>query len=210
MSLPTGYLTSTKRLSEIFDAIKTAKAPDKFTQRFLESLEFKSNGDRLIIGVLKALKFIDDVGQPTERYFRFLDQTQSAKVLAEAIEDAYSDLFAVNKNANTLSKSEIIGKLKTLSQGQYSDVVLDKMAMTFLALVSLADFASPKIKPEVKSPLKDDEGEEQDEPEVKRKPKSPGSLNLGGLVYNIQIVLPETRDAKVYEALFKALKDHLV
>jgi hypothetical protein len=210
MSLPTAYLTSTKRLSEIFDAVKTAKAPDKFTQKFLESLEFKSNGDRLIIGVLKALKLIDDVGQPTERYFKFLDQTQSAKVLAEAIEDAYSDLFAVNKNANTLTKSEIIGKLKTLSQGQYSDVVLDKMAMTFLALVSLADFASPKIKSEVKNIRKDGEDDEQEEPEVKRKPKLTGSLNLGGLVYNIQIVLPETRDAKVYEALFKALKDHLV
>jgi Family of unknown function (DUF5343) len=58
MALPKAYLTSAKNLPAILNAIQTAKAPPKFTQRFLESLEFKSPSDRLITGVLKALKFI--------------------------------------------------------------------------------------------------------------------------------------------------------
>lgn len=207
MSLPTSYLTSTKNLAEIFNAIKTAKAPDKFNQKFLESLEFKSSSDRLIIGVLKSLKFIDDTGQPSDRYFRFLDQSQSPKILAESIEDAYSDLFAVNKNANALSKQEIIGKFKTLSQGQISDSVLDKMAMTFLALVSLADFSSPKAKSEMRNKEKDGDKETLTE---SRKEQAAKGFKIDGLVYNIQIVLPETRDPKVYDALFKSLKEHLL
>jgi hypothetical protein len=34
-------------------------------------------------------------------------------------------------------------------------------------------------------------------------------LSIGGLVYNIQLILPESRDPKVYDALFESLKGHL-
>jgi len=57
--------------------------------------------------VLKALGFIDDAGVPKQRYFDFLDQGQSARVLAEGIREAYSDLFNVNKNAQTLTIDEV-------------------------------------------------------------------------------------------------------
>lgn len=212
MALPTAYLTSTKRLSEILDALKTAKAPEKFTQGFLESLEFKSKGDRLIIGVLKSLKFIDDGGKPMDRYFRFIDQSQSARVLAEAVEEAYADLFAVNRNANQLNKQEIVGKFKTLSQGQYSDAVLNMMAMTFTSLAALSDFTSAKkptgIAPEAHKPVAPisvvDEHSQGEHGEATK------NIKLGGLVYNIQIVLPESRDPVVYDALFRSLKEHLL
>jgi Family of unknown function (DUF5343) len=55
MALPTSYLTTTKNLDAILTAIQGAQAPERFTQAFLESLEFKSTPDRLVIGVLKAL-----------------------------------------------------------------------------------------------------------------------------------------------------------
>ena len=58
MALPKSYLTSIKNLSAILNAIKTAQAPPKFTQKFLESLGFKTTADRLIIGVLKSLRFL--------------------------------------------------------------------------------------------------------------------------------------------------------
>src|SRR4051812_49037275 len=129
----------------MLNAIRSAQAPSKFTNAFLESLEFKSSSDRLIIGVLKALGFLDDTGKPTDRYFRYLDQTQSEQVMAEAIRAAYEDLFRVNINAHTLSRQDVINKFKTLSQGTLSDSVLDKMAMTFTALVKHADFETASV-----------------------------------------------------------------
>ena len=84
MAIPTSYLTSTKNLQGILSAIQQAKAPDRFTQRFLEELEFKSTSDRLIIGVLKSLRFIDDQGKPKDRYFQFLDQSLSDRVMARS------------------------------------------------------------------------------------------------------------------------------
>ena len=206
MALPTAYLTSQKNLAGILDAIKTAQAPEKFTLAFLESLEYTSSSDRLVIGVLKALGFLDDAGRPTDRYFRFLDQTQSERVLAEGVREGYDDLFRVNINAHQLSKQDVINKFKTLSQGKISDSVLDKMAMTFTALVKLADFTAPpapaspgEVKPAATSG-----------PSESSSVKRPSSLDLGGLVYNIQIVLPESRDQAVYDALFQSLRKHLL
>jgi hypothetical protein len=207
MALPKAYLTSAKNLPAILNAIQTAKAPPKFTQRFLESLEFKSPSDRLIVGVLKALKFIDDDGAPTERYYAFLDQTQAPRILADGIRDAYADLFQVNINAQTLMKSELINKFRTLSQGQLSDSVMDKMATTFTELCKLADFeTSPPKKVEGK---KDEEKPSDEKTKDKERPIVREKIRVDGLVYNIQIVLPESRDQAVYDALFRSLREHL-
>jgi hypothetical protein len=203
MALPKAYLTSTKNLSAILDAIKGAKAPQKFTQRFLESLEFKSPYDRLIIGVLKALKFLNEDGVPTQRYFDFLDQTQSAHVLADGLRDAYDDLFQVNTSAQTLSRPELINKFKTLSQGQLSESVLDKMALTFSELAKLGDFsASPATPPKPLSEPPSDTDPDKNK-QVNRK------IHVDGLIYNIYLSLPESRDQAVYDALFRSLREHL-
>jgi hypothetical protein len=206
MPLPKTYLTSVKNLSAILNAIKTAQAPPKFTQRFLESLGFKTTADRLIVGVLKSLGFLQDDGKPTSRYYEFLDQTQSERVLAEGIREAFGDLFQINRHAHKLGKTEAVNKFKTLSQGQLSKSVLDKMGMTFTSLVKLADFdasaPSEETKPKKKTPESEKDVADKAH-EISRE------VRLGGLVYNIQIVLPESRDPAVYDALFRSLKEHM-
>ena len=112
MALTNSYLNSTKNLESIINSVINAKAPDKFTTRFLEDLGFKSSNDRLVIGVFKALGLIDDNGQPLQRYYEFLDQTQTKKILAIGIQEAYEDLFNLRKDAQTLSNDEIKNKLK--------------------------------------------------------------------------------------------------
>lgn len=207
MALPTAYLTSVKNLKGIFEAIKNAQAPKKFTVSFLQSLGFKNASDRLIIGVLKALGFLSSGGEPTQRYYEFLDDTQSAKMLAAGVREAYADLFQVNTKANDLSGTEVQNKLKTLTQGQFTDSVLQKMATTFKSLCGLADFtgshkqAPPQDQPSSTLPIGG--------PAASTSPDHP-SVKLGGLVYNIQIHLPESRDPAVYDALFKSLKEHLL
>lgn len=210
MALPTSYLTSVKNLSGILNSIVGAQAPDKFTTRFLESLEYKSTSDRLVIGLLKSLGFLADDGRPTQRYFSYLDQSQSAIVLGQAIEEAYADLFRVNKTAHKMSKQEVVNKFKTLSQGQYSESVLDKMAMTFTALCGLADFETKPANQAGGSESDEMQGAstEQTDNSPPLKPTG-GRLGVSSLVYNIQLILPESRDPKVYDALFESLQKHL-
>ncbi len=77
MALTSAYLTSVKNFEGIMNSILGAKAPDRFTNKFLEDLGYKSSNDRLILGVLKSLGFLNETGEPVQRYYDFLDQTQS-------------------------------------------------------------------------------------------------------------------------------------
>lgn len=115
MALMTAYLQTTKNLQNIINSLVSAKAPERFTNKFLEDLGFKSTNDRLYIGVFKGLGLLDENGVPTQRYHQFLDQSETGKVLAIGIQEAYEDLFALRKDAQTLSNDEVKGKLKTLT-----------------------------------------------------------------------------------------------
>lgn len=215
MTLPSAYLTSLKNADSILAAIRAAQAPPRFTQKFMEGLGFASATDRLFINVLKALGMLSETGVPTRRYHEYLDQTQSRAILAEAIRQAYSDLFLVNTKAQEMSANEVRNKMKTLSEGRYSASVLEKMAGTFKALVKNADFSavpasrlvdhSAEVAPAGKPSAEVAAGDEPlDGTNGLPAPR------IGGLVYSINIQLPESRDQAVYDALFTSLKYHLL
>jgi hypothetical protein len=207
MALMSAYLVTSKNAEAFFNAIQTAKAPEKFTTKFLKDLDFTSSNDRLFIGILKGLGFLDDAGAPTERYFAFLDHSQSGRVLAETIQDAYDELFALNKNAQKLNVDEVKGKFKSLTQGQKSENVIGWMANTFKTLCDLADWSTPaagKKKPAPEAPADTLPSIGEIPP-----PAEPVARELE-LHYNIQIILPESRDQAVYDALFASLRRHLL
>ncbi|QIM17598.1 DUF5343 domain-containing protein [Leucobacter coleopterorum] len=209
MSLPNAYLTSFKNTSAILQAVQAAQAPPRFTQKFLEGLGYQNSNDRAIINVLKTLGFLDDSGVPTARYHRYLDQTQSALVLAEGIRDAYEDLFRVNRNAHEMSNQDVKNKMKTLSEGAFTDRVLTQMAGTFTALVKDADFATaPKPDARQESPPAQESPEGVTPSATNGQPPLAVVPPFGSLAYNINIQLPESRDPAVYNAIFKALREH--
>jgi len=213
MALTTSYLMTTKNVESFFNSIVSARAPERFTQKFLESLEFKSTNDRLYIAVLKGLGFIDESGIPTSRYYDYMDQTRSKSILAEAIMEAYEDLFNVNVEAQKLTEEEVKNKLRTLTQGKYTDNVLSLMAKTFKSLSGYAAWSakkSQKTSSTEQSTKTETVKETVNQSSMTNLPDSSNLLGQLGLHYNIQIHLPDTRDPAVYDALFKSLKDHLL
>jgi hypothetical protein len=209
MGVSASYLTTTKNLGKILTAIQNAQAPKQFSTRFLASLGFPSANDRLIIGVLKSLGLLTPEGTPTKRYYEYLDQSQSKRVMADGLRDAYADLFQINKKANELSNVDVKNKLKTLTQGQSSSAVIDKMASTFKALAQHADFSATVQADHTSADNAEIPPEASIVPEV-GSPSAASRVSLGGLVYNVQLILPADRDPAVYDALFKSLKEHLL
>ena len=138
-------------------------------------------------------------------------------ILADAIRDGYEDLFAVNRDAHTMSQEDVHGKLKTLTRGQKSDNVITWMTNTFLTLRDLADWSplAPTLvetQPSLREP-----------PETTPAQTSTSGVSVASsatlprtepppleLHYNIQIILPESRDQAVYDALFASLRKHLL
>jgi Family of unknown function (DUF5343) len=214
MALSNAYLQTTKNLESFLNSIQSAQAPERVTNKFLAQLDFSSSNDRLLIGVLKGLGFIDESGVPQKRYFEFLDQTQSQRVLAEAIREAYSDLFALNKNAQTMTVDEVKNKFRTLTLGQKSENVVSLMANTFKALTELADWESPSL--EITPPATPPSVSTAQIPATVPPPplveKIPPVERTGSpltLHYNVQIHLPDSRDPAVFDAIFQALRKHL-
>lgn len=213
MGLTNAYLVTTKNLEAFLNAIVSARAPERFTNKFLNELEFTSSNDRLFIRLLKALGFVDESGVPQPRYFEFLDQSRSKVVLAHAIREAYEDLFRVNQNAHQLSADDVKNKLRTLTQGQKSDNVLGWMANTFRALCDLADWDAPEHASEM-PPDTDlasaNEAEPAHDGQQEGRFETLGRRQPAQLHYNIQIHLPESRDPAVFEAIFRSLKQHIL
>ena len=206
MAAPSAYLLAAKSLPGILNAIQDAGVPPRFTNEFLKSLGFTSSNDRAVIGVLKALGFVDQSGVPNERYRRYRNKGEAPHVLAEAIRDAYADIFLAHEHAETLSADRIKGILATKTDKGES--VIEKMASTFRALVGIA-----KWDKETKGPP---EPEALDPPAVivgAPPVEDTGQRLTTGTPafhYNIQIHLPVTKDISVYNAIFRSLKEHLL
>lgn len=142
------------------------------------------------------------------RHYEFLDQTQTGRIIAIGIEEAYEDLFNLRKDAQNLTNDEVKNKLKTITQGQKSDKILGLMAMTFRAFCDLADWDSVGTEEtnKIETPhvvLKSDNTE-------KSQTKTDPTTTDMNLHYNIQIHLPETTNMAVYDAIFQSLKKHLM
>jgi hypothetical protein len=208
MPLPDSYTIKVGAIPAYIEAMLAAEAPDRFSIKFLESLEFTSTNDRLWIGILKELGFLNTDGVPTERYYQFLDRSQAPHVLAEGIKEAYADLFAVNKEAQKLDANEAFNKLRTLYKGEKKDTVIKNIAKTFVGLCDAADFSKSK-KASGSDEKKSEEKDKLPESKKVEHPKGETSIGLDSLQYHINIVLPDTRDQAVYDAIFKSLRDHL-
>jgi len=199
------YMTSVKNLGSILQKIIEGAAPPKFTISHLKGLGFTSSNDVGVLALLKDLKFLTDDGSPTPRYHAYRDRTQSGKVLAEAIREAYSDLFLINENLSEKDRSLVEGKFKQIHN--VTDRVASEQAKTFFALLKLADMTSS-------APTVTADHIEQPKPVVIEPApmvtEPSQRVTLGGLRYNIEIHLPATKDIEVFNAIFKSLREHLI
>lgn len=209
MSLPTSYMTgSFTKIPQYFDTILTAKAPDKFTAKFMADLGFTSSNDRQFVNVLKAIGFLDDSGTPTERYFKFLDQSFSKQMVAEGVKEAYADLFALNTSANKMTKAEVEGKFKTMTNGSKESSTIGHMASTFINLCGYADWTEIQSSSSQDLPQNVDFAQ-NDNSRISSSDYHSVKEHGIDLNYDIHIHLPATRDQAVYDALFASLTKHL-
>lgn len=210
MALPDSYTLKPNAVPAYFDAILDAQPPERFSLKFLENLGFTSTNDRLFIGILKDLGFLNRDGAPQQRYFDFLDRTRAKQVLSDGIREAFSDLFAINVQAQDFTLDQVRNKLRTLYAGKKTDLVVGNIAKTFRALCEYADFSAPASPKPADTPPLAEKATEQPHPE--KHEKTAGHLSeirVSGLQYHINIVLPDTRDQAVYDAIFKSLREHL-
>jgi hypothetical protein len=196
-------------LPDLFAKIRDGQAPDQFTQQLLKDWGFTSSHDRAAIPLLKELAFLSPDGKPTSRYHEYRDHSRSKAVMADALREAYADLFLIKEHPTDGDKDAIHGKFRSFHNA--SDNVAGWMTKTFFTLLGLSDLKARQSKSK----------EQEHEGESKREAQDLTGTGSGdkrderrmrpaGLHYNIQIHLPATKDVEVYNAIFKSLREHLV
>jgi hypothetical protein len=200
MTLPDSYTLKPNSVPAYFDAMLDAQPPERFSMKFLENLGFTSTNDRLFVGILKDLGFLNRDGTQQSRYFSFMDRSQSKHVVAEGIREAFSDLFAINTKANDFTVDDVRNKLRTLYAGKKTDLVIGNIAKTFRALCDYGDFSGTAIPKNalVQEPLNAEQklsGPAESKPEEQIPPS--GKIQVSAMQYHVNIVLPDTRDQAV-------------
>ncbi len=190
-----------KTLKEVVEKIPKIGVPTRFSGEYLRTLGYKSSNDRPVISILKFIGFIDSSETPTEKYKSYRGKDGKV-VLARAIKSGYLELFNLYPDAHRKDVESLNHFFATkTSAGERS---LQAMVQTFRTLCSLAEFESV-------------DGEQEQAEEAEKFPRIMGKsdrTNSGTTVLpiniNIELQIPATNDADVYEKFFTALKKHLL
>lgn len=197
------YTTVPGKIAGLFQKIKETGVPPKITEKWLKSVGFSSSNDRSLIPILRLVGFIDKSGIPQKRWHEYRGPN-GKQVLAEGIREGYGDLFATYPDAYERRREDLESFFSTHSSA--GKQAIGKTVSTFQELCKLAEF-SVKTFPKGENP---DEGGEV-EGEGKEARHMIAKLHKGLVInINIQLTLPETRDSDVYDALFLAMKKHLL
>lgn len=208
MSLTNAAVQCPGKLPQFFQSLAQGQAPEQFTVQHLRDMGFASSNDRTLIPLLKALGFLSGDGIPTNRYLEYRDRSRSRSIMAQALREAYADLFVIRENPTEDDKDLIQGKFK--SSHNATERMSEMMARTFFALLELADLNDPQ--PTATGTLNQKQPMPEPAPAPPPQQASP-QIQIPAaptLHYNIQIHLPATRDIEVFNAIFRSLRDHLL
>jgi len=205
------YVNAYNGIPRLFEKIKIAAVPPKFTMDFMNTiLDLKSSSYRAMIPLLKKLGFIDQGNVPTQAYRDFREDELSGVVMAQKISEAYAPLFSANQYAWKLDKKELQSKLKSITGAAEDDANIPYIAGTFLELAKLAswDGAAPKPKKDTMQPPEGGAGKGTGD-HVRKRDEMFGNGRLG-LSYTINLNLPATTEIEVFNAIFKSLRENLL
>lgn len=197
------YTTKMGTLREFLTRVKAKElgVPDKVTSRYLVSIGYKSTRDRPIVRILKSIGFIDNNSVPTESFADFRT-AKSGQVMASALRKTYADLFRIY--ADPLKQdSKNLTNFFAQKEPSLKGGTLQYYVNTLRVLCEFADFGVVSVTPEVEA--KKAEKKAVEVATMTAQTPTGVTINL-----NIQLTLPATEDATVYDKIFKALKENLL
>mgnify|MGYP002395866382 CR=1 FL=1 len=197
-------------LTRIFEKIKSASVPERFTQDFLSTkLGFKGGNAKAVIPFFKRIGFLATDGAPTDLYRRFRNPLQSGAAAAQALRTGFAALYEMNEYVHDAKDTELKGLVVQATGAEPDSRVVRAIISSFKALKGLSSFEAEAEQAEEEEQEKADTstGIQEGQAQPSFPPSSHRGLNLS---YTINLNLPSTTDIKVFDALFKSLRDNLL
>lgn len=207
------YMISASAVRKILDKIKEAPTPSKFTSNYLSTtLGFEGANDKAFISYAKSMGFLDGAGVPTTLYKQFRNPALSEGALARGLMEAYRPLYERNERFFDLSKAKFHELVCAETGLDHDNITAKRITNTFIEAKKLANFSAIDGSSEAEDPESEDQsenaiGDEAEEQPLKMQYRHSGKI---GLAYNINLILPNTDDPKVFNAIFKSLRENLL
>jgi hypothetical protein len=195
------YLPGPGTLKKALDGIVGAQRPDKFNPDFLESiLQLKGGSARATIPIFKKMGLVASDGTPTDLYSRFKTDSGRGSAALQAIKNAYPEIYKRSEYAHSVTDAKIKDIIVEITGLQATDAIVSLIKSTFNIMKSYIGDATTT-----------------DESQALGDSTSAGPANTFsgvntnvGLSYHINIVIPETSNVAVLNAIFRAVKENLL
>ncbi|MDH5451586.1 MAG: DUF5343 domain-containing protein, partial [Candidatus Bathyarchaeota archaeon] len=145
-------------------------------------------------------RIIDSNGVPTQSFNDFRT-AKSKQVMASALRKTYAELFQIYPDPINQSNEDLTNFFAQKEPSKKKGT-LQRYVNTFKTLCEFADFGAVLVTPKV---------EVKEAEKVVEVAKVTTQLPSGVTInLNIQLTLPATEDATVYDKIFKSLKENLL
>lgn len=159
---------------------------------------------RPIIPILKATGLLNQSGAPTELYAQFQTEAGRPAAALQALRNGFGEVFRRNQYAHRADEAALVDVIVAITGLPKKEGIVRYILATFQAFQEMAKLARED------SPAQEaaDDSQIQDvQPVPQGRLSGSGGLQLA---YNINVVLPETTNVEVYNAIFRSLKANLL
>jgi hypothetical protein len=167
------------------------------------SLKFYS---RPVIPILKATGLLNQTGAPTEIYAQFQTDAGRPAAALQALRNGFGEIFRRNQYAHKAEEAALVDVIVAITGLPRKEGIVRYILNTFQAFQDYAKQAREDGKLDEQS----DAGQSYDATPALPADPSGSSTGRLQLAYNINVVLPETTNVEVYNAIFKSLKANLL
>lgn len=206
------YVLAPGTLAKALDKIKAAATPERFTLDFLHTkLGMKGGTSNAVIPFLKRTGFLNGDGTPAELYRQFRNPALSGQAVARAMKKGYAPLYEMNEYVHDLKDDELRGVIAQATGLDHDTRVAGAILGSIRTLKKFAKFDGTTETQD----LEKDSDKDKEIPKSTLPRSSPnGNGEAQGvgvnLSYTINPNLPATTDVKVFDAIFRSFREHLL
>jgi hypothetical protein len=208
------YTSSPGTLRRALEKIPTAEKPATFSQDFLGTVLGLTGGSaRPVIPILKSANLIGKDSVPTDLYGQFQTEGGRSAAALDALRNAYGEIFRRNQYAVQASEAELVDLVVAITGLPKGDGVVRSIVGTFQSLKSFVQPGNTRQSaptPTAQGSTPSANATDDLATDADHQPLAPRRQKTIQLSYNINILLPETTNLEVYNAIFKSIKGNLM
>ena len=200
------YLPAPGTLKKTLDLIVPAERPDRFSANYMSTILKLSGGSASAVPpFLKKMQFLASDGSPTLLYSKFKTDSGRSQAAYEGLKNAFGELFRRNEFIHKAEESTVKDTIIEITGLKKTDPIVRLMLASFDAVRGYITADIP-----VEADLTETEIESVNKKRGDNDDFRSSNPNKLGLSYQINIVLPETDNVAVFNAIFKSLRDNLL